>query len=126
MVAGFEQINEQAIRDTLASRCLNWLSENVVGIDDQGSLLLAFDLKQNYPNPFNPSTKIAFTLSEKSLTTLKVYDILGNEIITLINEEKPAGTYEVNFDASKLSSGVYLYKLQSNGLVQTRKMLMLK
>ncbi|MFZ2863664.1 MAG: T9SS type A sorting domain-containing protein [Ignavibacteriaceae bacterium] len=126
MVAGFEQINEQAIRDTLASRCLNWLSENVVGIDDQGSLPLAFDLKQNYPNPFNPSTKIAFTLSEKSLTTLKVYDILGNEIITLINEEKPAGTYEVNFDASKLSSGVYLYKLQSNGLVQTRKMLMLK
>ncbi len=127
MVAGFEQINEQAIRDTLASRSLKWLKENIaVGVDNENSLPLVFDLKQNFPNPFNPSTKIAFSLSEKSLTTLKVYDILGNEIATLVNEEKPAGTYEVNFDAAKFSSGVYLYKLQSSGLVQIRKMLLLK
>lgn len=127
MVAGFEQINEEATRDTLASRSLRWLKENIaVGVGNESNLPLAFDLKQNYPNPFNPSTRIAFSLSEKSLTTLKVYDILGNEIATLVNEEKPAGTYEVNFDASRLSSGVYLYKLQSNGQVQTRKMLLLK
>ena len=127
MVTGFEQITDQAVRDTIASRSLNWLAENVVvGVGNENELPLSFDLKQNYPNPFNPATRIAFSISEKSFTTLKVYDILGNEVVTLVNEEKPAGTYEVNFDASKLSSGVYLYKLQSNSLVQTRKMLLLK
>ena len=83
------------------------------------TLPIEFSLEQNYPNPFNPYTKIKYTIPnvtlsgvEGSRVALKVYDVLGNEIATLVNEEKPAGNYEVNFDASKFSSGVYFYKLQ--------------
>ncbi|HSP87839.1 MAG TPA: T9SS type A sorting domain-containing protein, partial [Ignavibacteriaceae bacterium] len=72
-----------------------------------------FSLSQNYPNPFNPSTKINWTTSKFSKQTLKVYDILGNEIAVLIDEEKPAGRFELTFDASNLSSGIYFYKLQT-------------
>ena len=127
MVTGLEQITEQAIRDTITARSISWLAENVVvGVNDKNNLPVQFNLDQNYPNPFNPSTRISFSIPEKSLTTLKIYDILGNEIATLLNEEKPAGYYELQFDASKLSSGVYLYKLQSNSFVQTKKMILLK
>ncbi|MBK7629813.1 MAG: T9SS type A sorting domain-containing protein [Ignavibacteriales bacterium] len=127
MSTGLEQITELAIRDTIAVRSLRWLSENVVvGVDEETNQPTQFVLDQNYPNPFNPTTKISFSISEKSFTTLKIYDILGNEVASLLYEEKPAGRYEIQFDASSLSSGVYLYKLQSNNLVQTRKMILLK
>ena len=127
MATGLEQITEQPIRDTIAVRSLRWLAENVVvGVNDKNNLPVQFALDQNYPNPFNPSTRISFSVPEKSFTTLKIYDILGNEVATLLNEEKSAGHYEIQFDASKLSSGVYLYKLQSNSFVQTRKMILLK
>lgn len=87
---------------------------------------LDFKLNQNFPNPFNPSTSIQYQVSSISQVTLKVYDILGNEVATLINEKKPAGVYEVDFNSSQLSSGVYLYKLQAGSFVQTKKMLLLK
>ncbi len=90
-----------------------------------------YTLYQNYPNPFNPSTKIRFTipsvtLSASSLVQLKVFDIIGKEVSTLINEEKPAGTYEVDFNASKLSSGVYIYTLKVNGLSYSKSMILIK
>jgi len=92
-----------------------------------------FALEQNYPNPFNPSTTIKYsvpsvTLSEVegSLVTLKVFDVLGNEVTTLVNEEKPAGIYEVNFNAKGLSSGIYFYKLQAGSFIETKKMLLMK
>jgi hypothetical protein len=85
-----------------------------------------FELSQNYPNPFNPSTRIKYQLSSISQVTLKVYDVLGNEVATLVNEEKPAGSYEVDFDASQLSSGIYFYKLQAGSFFETKKMLLLK
>ena len=85
-----------------------------------------FLLSQNYPNPFNPITKIKFVIAKSSLVTLKVYDVLGKETATLVNEEKPAGTYEVKFDGSFLPSGVYFYKLQTGNFVQIKKMLLLK
>jgi hypothetical protein len=89
------------------------------------------DLEQNYPNPFNPSTKIKFSIpsnieSRMSKITLKVYDVLGNEVATLVNEEKPAGTYEVEFKASSLASGIYFYQLKANDFVSTKKMILLK
>ena len=87
---------------------------------------ISFDLAQNYPNPFNPSTKIIFTIAETEFTSLKVYDVLGNEVATLVNEEKPAGEYEINFSANGLTSGVYFYTLKSNSFVQTRKMIIQK
>ena len=85
-----------------------------------------FVLYQNYPNPFNPSTKIRYSIPQSSNVIIKVFDILGNEIETLVNEEKPAGNYEVEFDASGLSSGMYLYKLQAGNFVETKKMILLK
>jgi photosystem II stability/assembly factor-like uncharacterized protein len=94
---------------------------------------IEFRLEQNYPNPFNPSTKIKFTIPsvtlsgvEGSFVTLKVFDVLGNEIATLVNEEKPAGTYDITWYANNLHSGVYLYQLQARDFIQTKKMILLK
>ena len=85
-----------------------------------------FQLSQNYPNPFNPNTTISYQLSFSGPVTIKVYDLLGREVATLVNEEKSAGSYEVNFDASLLSSGVYFYNLQAGSIVETKKLVLLK
>jgi len=85
-----------------------------------------FELSQNYPNPFNPSTTIKYSIPTSEFVTLKIYEVLGNEVGTLVNEEKPAGSYEVDFDAANLSSGIYLYKLQAGAFVETKKMLLIK
>ena len=85
-----------------------------------------FKLAQNYPNPFNPSTSIKYAISSRQFVSLKVYDVLGNEVATLVNEIKKPGYYEVNFNASNLASGVYFYRLASGSFVSTRKMLLLK
>jgi len=90
-----------------------------------------FELEQNYPNPFNPTTKIKFTIpnvvSSFSLrTTLVIYDVLGNQVATLVNEEKAAGNYEVNFNAKKLTSGIYFYKLTAGNFTVNKKMILLK
>jgi hypothetical protein len=85
-----------------------------------------FYLEQNFPNPFNPSTRISFALPKTIIVELKIFNLLGQEVATLLNEEKAAGTYEVNFDASNLSSGIYLYKIQAGHFVETKKMILLK
>lgn len=85
-----------------------------------------FRLNQNHPNPFNPSTIINFEIPVQINVLLKVYDLLGNEITTLVNEEKPIGSYKIEFDASSLSNGVYFYRLQAGNFVQTRKMILMK
>ena len=90
-----------------------------------------FSLEQNYPNPFNPSTKIKFTIpsnvkSETSNVSLIVYDVLGNEIATLVNEQKSAGTYEMEFDGTGLTSGIYFYKIKAGSYIETKKMLLIK
>jgi hypothetical protein len=85
-----------------------------------------FKLEQNYPNPFNPSTKIQYTLEKAGMTKLTVYDMLGRELTTIVNEKKDAGTHEVTFNATNYASGIYYYKLQSDNIVQTKKMMLLK
>lgn len=85
-----------------------------------------FTLEQNYPNPFNPSTKIGFRTGELGFVSLRVYDVLGREVSTLVNEDLQAGSYEAAFDARGLASGVYLYRLQGHNFVQTRKLLLLR
>jgi len=85
-----------------------------------------FSLSQNYPNPFNPSTKIKFAISDVSYTKLKVYDALGKEVATLVNERLSAGSYEVDWNANNYGSGVYFYKLEAGDYAETRKMLFLK
>lgn len=89
-------------------------------------VLEGFELKQNYPNPFNPVTTIQYSIPQRSNVTLKVYDVLGNEIAALVNEEKDRGVYTVNFDATDLASGIYLYRIQAGSFVETRKMIYLK
>jgi N-acetylneuraminic acid mutarotase len=84
------------------------------------------ELMQNYPNPFNPSTKISWQLPVGSQATLKVYDMLGREVATLVNVNKPAGKYEVEFSAAGLPSGIYFYRLQSGSFVETKKMILLR
>ncbi|WP_020402498.1 T9SS type A sorting domain-containing protein [Gracilimonas tropica] len=87
----------------------------------------SIQLKQNYPNPFNPSTNIQFTIPQSSQVTLKVYNVLGQEVATLLQERKQAGTYTVRFDASSdLSSGIYLYRLEAAGTILTRKLTLIK
>ena len=85
-----------------------------------------FLLFRNYPNPFNPSTSIQYAVSSRQFVTLKVYDILGNEIETLVNEEKSTGTYEITWYAENLPSGVYFYKMTGGNYSETKKMLLLK
>jgi hypothetical protein len=85
-----------------------------------------FLLSQNYPNPFNPNTKIKYSVPQSSNVVIKVFDVLGNEIETLINEEKPVGTYEVTYYATNLPSGVYFYQLRAGSFVETKKMILLK
>lgn len=94
--------------------------------EDLNSLPEKFELFQNYPNPFNPITSIQYAIGSRQFVTLKVYDVLGNEIITLINEEKPVGDYEVQFDASKQASGIYFYQLRAGDYIETKKMILLK
>ena len=85
-----------------------------------------FYLLQNYPNPFNPNTRIQFAINSEELVTLKIYDVLGNEIETLVNETKPAGEYQFIWEANKLASGVYFYRLQAGDFISTKKMILQK
>ena len=85
-----------------------------------------YSLAQNYPNPFNPATVISYQLATAGKVTLKIFDVLGKEVTTLVNEEKSAGSYSVKFNAVNLPSGVYFYCLKSGGFVETKKLLLLK
>jgi hypothetical protein len=84
------------------------------------------DFGQNYPNPFNPSTEIAYTLPEPGFVSLKVYDLLGKEIATLVNGNKPSGTHCFNFSGAGLGSGIYFYRLKAGSDTESRKMIMMK
>jgi len=103
------------------------LSEIITGIEYQiDGTPSQFELEQNYPNPFNPSTTIKYSIPTSEFVTLKIFDVLGNEIATLVNENKSAGSYEINFNASNLSSGIYLYTLQAESYTQTKKLILLR
>ena len=97
---------------------------NVESIDT--NISNSFNLEQNYPNPFNPSTKIRYSILENSFVTLKVFNLLGEEIETLVTNEQSAGVYEATFDASNLSSGIYFYSLQTKNFTSTKKMILIR
>jgi hypothetical protein len=103
----------------------------ITNVEQESEIKLNFLLNQNYPNPFNPTTTIQYSVPSvgaylNTPVQLKVYDVLGNEIAILVNERKPAGTYEVIFDANDLTSGIYFYQLRAGDLIETKKMLLLK
>jgi hypothetical protein len=95
-------------------------ADNITTVADE------YSLGQNYPNPFNPETKINFQIPETGMVSLIVFDVLGNEIANLVNEEKSAGKYEIDFDASGISSGIYFYTLRTNNYISTKKMILVK
>jgi len=92
--------------------------------DDNGLHNIA--LYNNYPNPFNPRTSLQYAIGSRQFVTLKIYDMLGKEVATLVNEEKPAGSYEVEFNASHLSSGIYFYQLSAGLYTNVKKMIVIK
>jgi hypothetical protein len=98
----------------------------VTGVTDRNQTVNSYKLEQNYPNPFNPSTSIRYSIIQPGKVVLKVYDILGREITTLVNQFQVAGNYTVNFDASKLASGVYFYRIESGAFQNVKKMMLLK
>lgn len=104
------------------------LDTTLVGVEygDEKIIPENFSLLQNYPNPFNPSTKIKYAIPQSSMVVLKVIDILGNEVETLVNEEKQAGSYELSWYAENLPTGVYFYQLKVGNFVETKKMVLMK
>ena len=98
----------------------------ITDVENIGGAPSEFSLSQNYPNPFNPSTAINFSIAEKGFVTLKVFNLLGQEVALLVNEEKAAGHYNVNFNASQLASGMYVYRLQTENFTSTKKMILMK
>jgi len=106
---------------------LNWISiSSTTSVENNIALPSITRVEQNYPNPFNPTTFIEFSLSKESPVKIVVFDVLGREIRTLINEFKKAGNYKVEFDASSLSSGIYFYQLQAKEFTQTKKLILMK
>jgi hypothetical protein len=110
---GFEAIASFDVRETLMERSLEWLYGTEAADDNPEALPVAFDLGQNYPNPFNPETTIPFTLAERSIVTLNVYDVLGREVAQLVSGMQEAGSHSLTWNASKLSSGIYFYSLEA-------------
>lgn len=98
----------------------------LVGVVNSETIAKSFSLAQNYPNPFNPSTTLQFQVPQKSLVSLRIFDLLGRELATLVNEERQAGTYRVSWDASQLPSGVYFYRLRAGDFAETKKMVFAK
>ena len=103
----------------------------VTDVEIENTLVENLHLAQNYPNPFNPSTKISWQVPVGCHQTLKIYDVLGNEIATLVNEYKPAGSYEIEFNSHSgegrnLTSGIYFYQLKTEGFVETKKMILIR
>jgi hypothetical protein len=96
------------------------------GINDQNLTAKTFSLRQNYPNPFNPSTTISYSIAKAGEVKLNVYDIIGNKVASVVNENKPAGSYSIQFNAAALPSGIYLYRLESQGYSDTKKFILLK
>ena len=98
----------------------------ISGVQNNAALPLHYELLQNYPNPFNPSTIIAYQIAKSGHVSLKIYDLLGREVKTLVNETKKPGNYKIEFNADNLPSGIYFYKIASNGYSSVKKMILLK
>jgi hypothetical protein len=102
------------------------LGQNLTSVNYGQVHLWNYQLNQNYPNPFNPSTIISFNLPTRTFVTLKIFDLLGREVATLISEELSAGNYSRQWNASKLPSGIYFYRLQAGSYAQSKKLVLLK
>jgi len=113
--------------DTVLVTWTKYRNASTTGISQQENVIPSdFNLSQNFPNPFNPTTTISFSIPKQNHVSLKVYDVLGNEVGTLVNEEKEIGVYSVYFNASQLASGIYFYQIKAGAFNQIKKMLLIK
>ncbi len=106
----------------------NWILKNntIITEVEDFTIPLHYSLEQNYPNPFNPSTTIEYTIPQNGFVSLKVFNVLGKEVATLVNGQNESGKHEVDFDATSLNSGVYFYRIESGNFVETKKLVLLK
>jgi N-acetylneuraminic acid mutarotase len=123
LAAGYNAAGQTSVLK-FAGRCYNCTVSGIVG--QNGEIPETYSLSQNYPNPFNPETKINYALPKSGLVTLKIYDVLGREVMTLVNEMKSAGNYIVDFNGANLSSGIYFYSLKSGDFTSVKKMTLIK
>ena len=124
LLAGSEAYGKA--HDGTALGDLRWATNPSVGVEDGKVIATTYKLSQNYPNPFNPTTTINFSLSKAGFVNVTIYNVLGEFVKTLVNENKNAGSYDVNFNAANLTSGVYFYTIRTNDFVQTKKMILMK
>jgi hypothetical protein len=103
-----------------------YLKKIITDVKPSGEIATGFALNQNYPNPFNPATKIDYTVARAGHVRLSVYNVLGEEVATLLNEDLQPGTYQAVFDASRMASGVYYYKMTAGSFTETKKMMLVK
>jgi hypothetical protein len=122
----YSPYNEDLSYQDVTRWLYTWVGDQWTGIRQEDEIADSYELFQNYPNPFNPSTQIRYSVKESGLVNLKIYDVLGNEVATIVNQVQNQGTYSVSFDASGLSSGVYFYKIESGSFVKVSKMMFLK
>jgi hypothetical protein len=124
---GLEQIDDVNIIDSLVARSVRWLTEGIV-LDNpvEGAVPTEYTLEQNYPNPFNPSTTISYSIPKEAQVSLKIYDVMGREVVEVVNERQSVGAYNVEFDAASLASGTYFYKLTAGEFISVKKMVLLK
>lgn len=120
------QLDRKIYQRKLALIHIAVFSLTFLGASQQNAIPDNYTLSQNYPNPFNPTTKISYAIPKESFVKLKIYNMLGNEIATLINEDQEAGFYSIRFDASDIPSGIYFYRLQANDYTLTKKLTVLK
>jgi len=117
----------QAISNGLSVTTSQFIAgSGIVDVQKINTIPTVYNLSQNYPNPFNPTTQIQFALPKESFVKLSVYNVIGQEIQVLVNKNMSAGNYKVNFDASKLNSGMYLYRIETADYTSVRKMLLVK
>jgi hypothetical protein len=122
----YSPFNEDQSWNDVSRWLYTWIGGAWTDVENDENVVLTYELEQNYPNPFNPATQIRYTLEQASNVTLRVYDMLGREVATLINENQNAGRHVVDFNASNFASGVYLYRLQAGSFVQVKKMILVK
>ncbi len=122
----YSPYNEDLSYQDVTRWLYTWVGDQWTGVKQENQIADSYELFQNYPNPFNPATQIRYSVKESGLVNLKIYDVLGNEVATIVNQVQNPGTYSVSFDASGLSSGVYFYKIESGSFVKVNKMMLLK
>ncbi len=122
----FDNFNSTADLKAVNAAYIAAGGSSITGTKELNSITHSYSLSQNYPNPFNPSTVINYSIPKSGLVTIKIYDVLGREVTTLVNEQKSAGNYFVQFSGSHLSSGIYFYRLTAGSFTQTKKLVLLK